>query len=114
SPSPSPSPSPHPQPHSAAAAAAAAAASASAYLRDRIGHLLAGAVAIARDRQASDVILSTGQPPQLRIEGRLEALEIPLDDAELAACVGELTADHGSADLGLEVSGARVRVNAFT
>lgn len=79
----------------------------------QLAHLLEGPLAIARERGASDVLLSTGRAPHLRIDGRIEALdahELAVDDAALAACVAALgtNTDHG-----LEVAGARVRVNAF-
>jgi twitching motility protein PilT len=111
SPTPSPSPSPTPSPSPSPSPSPRAASTSSA--RDQAAELLAPALAIARDRGASDVILSTGQPPHLRIEGRVEPLELPLDDAELAACVDALAGDDGSHDLSLEISGSRVRVNAF-
>jgi len=72
--------------------------------------LLAPYVAIARDRGASDILLSTGQQPRLRTDGRLEALELAFDDAELAACVAAL---GSNTDHAIEVAGTRLRVNAF-
>jgi twitching motility protein PilT len=97
--------------------------------KPRIGRLLAPAVATAAEREASDVIVSTGQPVRLRIDGRLETLELHTDDGELAACVagsdgaiaspgsaGARSTPVGSAqafDLSLELDGVRVRVNAF-
>jgi twitching motility protein PilT len=81
--------------------------------KDRIAHLLAAPVAIARERDASDVILSTGQAPHMRIEGRLEALDAACDDGELAAAVGALGEGGVSVDFSLELDGVRVRVNAF-
>ena len=76
----------------------------------RLARLLEGPVAIARERRASDVLLSTGRTPRLRIDGRLEPLDVPIDDAELAACVLGLGA---STDHGLELAGTRLRINAF-
>jgi len=73
-------------------------------------HLLAHAVSIARERGGSDVILSTGQPARIRLDGRLETIDVSIDDAELAACVTAL--GHNS-DHSLELEGARLRVNAF-
>jgi twitching motility protein PilT len=102
SPSPAPAPAPSPSPSPSLVDA-----------RHHAGHLLEAAVAIARDRKASDIILTTGQPPHLRVEGRVEPLELALDDAELAACVDGLVGSVGSHDLSLELAGARVRVNAF-
>ncbi|HEY4240261.1 MAG TPA: PilT/PilU family type 4a pilus ATPase [Kofleriaceae bacterium] len=75
----------------------------------RLAALLEPVIAIARDRGASDAFLSTGQV-RLRTSGRLEPLDQPLDDAELAACVAAV---GSNADLSLEVAGVRVRVNAF-
>lgn len=76
----------------------------------RLAALLAPAIAIARDRGASDVIVSSGQPVRLRIGGYLETTELVLDDADLAACVRALgnNSDHGA-----ELDGTRIRVNAF-
>jgi twitching motility protein PilT len=84
-------------------------------VRDRLGQLLAGAVALAHERRGSDVFLSTGQRPRIRIDGRLEQLELSIDDVELAACVHALAGDGVGAnvDLSLELDGVRVRVNAF-
>ncbi|HWO25819.1 MAG TPA: PilT/PilU family type 4a pilus ATPase [Kofleriaceae bacterium] len=76
----------------------------------RLARLLEGPVALAREHRASDVLLSTGRTPRLRIDGRLEQVDVPVDDAELAACVAGLgtNTDHG-----LELAGTRLRVNAF-
>lgn len=78
--------------------------------RARLVALIAPAVAIAKDREASDVILSTGQAVRLRIGGYVEATDLQLDDAELAACVSTLgsNSDHSA-----EIEGTRVRVNLF-
>jgi twitching motility protein PilT len=73
-------------------------------------HLLAHAVAMGRERGASDVLLSTGQTPRLRIDGRIETLDVHIDDHELAACVRAL---GSNTDHSLEIDGVRVRVNAF-
>ncbi|HEU4610668.1 MAG TPA: PilT/PilU family type 4a pilus ATPase [Kofleriaceae bacterium] len=77
--------------------------------------LLAMPVAIAHERGASDVVLSTAQAPRVRVDGRLETLDIAIDDGELAACVHALAGDGTgvSADLSLDLDGVRVRVNAF-
>ena len=72
--------------------------------------LLEQAVAIARERGASDVLLSTGQAPRLRVEGKLETADIHVDDGELAACVQAL---GSNTDHSLEIHGTRLRVNAF-
>jgi twitching motility protein PilT len=82
----------------------------------RIGALLQAPVAETRARGGSDVVLSTGQAPRMRIDGRVEALDLEIADAELAACVSALArADEPgvSADLSLEIDGGRVRLNAF-
>jgi twitching motility protein PilT len=85
-------------------------AATAAYDTMSLVHLLAPFVAIARDRGASDILLSTGQQPRLRNDGRLEELELALDEAELAACI----ATFGSnTDHAIEVDGARLRVNLF-
>jgi twitching motility protein PilT len=75
----------------------------------RLVQLLAPFVAVAQERGASDVILSTGLA-SLRVAGRLEPLEFVADDAELAACVAALgtNSDHS-----LELSGTRLRANLF-
>jgi twitching motility protein PilT len=81
----------------------------------RLVALLRPLVAEGRARGASDVIVSTGQPPRLRIDGGLASLEHAIDDDDLAACVREL-ADGGpgiSADLALAIDGSRLRVSAF-
>jgi twitching motility protein PilT len=77
--------------------------------------LLAMPIAIAHERGASDVVLSTAQAPRVRVDGRLEMLDIAIDDGELAACVHALAGDGAgvSADLSLDLDGVRVRVNAF-
>jgi twitching motility protein PilT len=76
----------------------------------RLARLLEGPVTIAREHRASDVLLSTGRTPRFRIDGRIEAIDVAIDDAELAACIAELgpNTDHG-----LEIAGTRLRVNAF-
>ncbi len=99
-----------PQVVAAPNAAHVVAAASSADGRERLGHLLAPLVAIARDRGASDVIVSTGQPPRLRIDGRFEPLDMHVDDGELAACVATV---GSNTDHSLDLDGTRVRVNAF-
>ena len=76
----------------------------------RLGHLLGYPVSVARERGASDVLVSTGQAVRLRIDGRLEQLEAGVDDAELAACVAAL---GSNSDHALELEGSRLRINAF-
>jgi twitching motility protein PilT len=80
-----------------------------------LAHLLATPVSIAREREGSDVLLSTGQAPRIRVDGRLENLDVALDDGQLAECVRSLaTGGPGvSTDLSLDLDGVRVRVNAF-
>lgn len=80
--------------------------------RSRLAELLAETVAAAHARGASDVFLSTGHGAHVRIDGRLESLDVHVDDEALAAAVSAL-AGNGSADLSLETGGARLRVNAF-
>ncbi len=63
----------------------------------------APAVALAREHGASDVLISSRQPPRMRIDGRLEPLDLHIDDATLAACVDALIGDAGSVDLGMEL-----------
>ncbi|MEJ7598161.1 MAG: PilT/PilU family type 4a pilus ATPase [Kofleriaceae bacterium] len=75
-----------------------------------LAHLLEPVLAIARERGASDVLLSTGEQARLRIDGRIEAIEIAVDDHELAACV---TALGSNTDHAIEVAGTRLRVNVF-
>jgi twitching motility protein PilT len=77
-----------------------------------LDQLIAPAVGIARARGASDVFVSTGQGARIKIDGRLETIEVQIDDDALAVAVRELARD-GSADLSLELDGARLRVNAF-
>ena len=104
-PGPGPTPTPTPGPTPAPAAAPL----------EQLQRLLSTLVAIAREREASDILLSTGQPPRIRVDGRLETLDVHLDDHELIACVTAL-AQHGpgiSTDLSLELEGVRLRVNAF-
>lgn len=82
--------------------------------RPRIAQLLATAIAIAKDRGASDVVLSTGQPPRIRAEGRVESIELQIDDEELAACAALFAGTVGvNGDLGLDIDNTRVRVNVF-
>ncbi len=107
------------QPPEAPAAAIATPGIAPALASDgrvRLAELLRSAVAITHERRGSDLFLSTGQRPRLRLDGRLETLDdLTVDDAELAACVRELAGtDQGAnVDLSLELDGIRVRVNAF-
>lgn len=77
-----------------------------------LGVLIADAVRMAKQRGASDLFVSTGQGARIKVDGRLETIDIHVDDAELAAVVGEI-AGGDSADLSLELDGVRLRVNAF-
>src|SRR3569623_549725 len=89
-------------------------------LRDLGGHsssaalaaLLQQAVAVAAERGASDLFVSTGRGASIKRDGRLETIDVAIDDEQLAACVSEL-ARGGSADLSMECGGVRLRVNAF-
>lgn len=76
----------------------------------RLAQLIGPAVAVARDRGASDVIMSTAQSVRVRVDGHFEPLDLTFDDAELAACVGAL---GSNTDHSLELHGTRVRLNAF-
>ncbi len=79
-----------------------------------IARLLQTAVAIARDRGASDVVLSTAQPPRLRLDGRVESIELQIDDNELATCAAMFAGEIGiNGDLSVDIDGFRVRVNVF-
>src|SRR5262249_2215925 len=59
-----------------------------------VARLLAPAVAVARAREASDITVSTGQAPRIRVDGRIEPIELVVDDGELAACVAGLRDGH--------------------
>lgn len=76
----------------------------------RIAHLLRPSIAQALARRGSDVFASTGQVPRLRVDGRVETLDVGIDDAELAACVHML---GNNEDASVEVDGTRVRINVF-
>jgi twitching motility protein PilT len=82
---------------------------------DLLAHLLATPVRIAHEREGSDVLLSSGRAPCVRIDGRLENLDVSIDDAQLTECVRALatTGPGVSADLSVDLDGVRVRVNAF-
>ncbi|HEY3802620.1 MAG TPA: PilT/PilU family type 4a pilus ATPase [Kofleriaceae bacterium] len=79
-------------------------------IRERLVQLLAGPVGAGVERRASDVFVSTGQQVRARVDGRLEVLDATVDDDELRACVAEL---GGTADLSLDIAGARVRLGVF-
>jgi twitching motility protein PilT len=100
----------HAEAPSPAAAAVVAAAAATRDGLARLARLLETPVAIARERRASDIFLSTGRPAHLRLDGRIEVLDHHVDDAELAACVFAL---GSNTDHSLELAGTRLRVNVF-
>lgn len=72
--------------------------------------LLAEAVAIGREHGASDILLSTGQQPRMRLDGRIENLDVHIEDDAIAACVRAL---GSNSDHSLEIAGTRLRVNFF-
>lgn len=77
----------------------------------RLARFLEPAIEVASARDASDIILSSGQVLHLRVAGRLTAVDdVPIDHAELAACLAGLGDRH---DASLEVGGVRLRINAF-
>ncbi len=76
----------------------------------RLTRLLAEPVAVARERGASDILASTGQAVRLRIDGRVEPVDLAIDADELAACVSGL---GSNTDHSIEIDGVRLRVNAF-
>lgn len=78
----------------------------------RLAELLRAAVDTAHERGASDLFVSTGRGASIKRDGRLETIDVAVDDEQLAACVGEI-ARGGSADLSLECGDVRLRVNAF-
>ena len=104
SPPPSPSLSPPPSPPDAG-------------LSPRIAALIEHAMAAS----ASDVLLSAGAAPRLRIDGELASApdgdDHPVDAAEILALLDESDrrelAARGSADFSVEAGGARLRANVF-
>ncbi len=78
--------------------------------RNGLMQLLWPFVTAARERGASDILLSTGQTPRLRVDGKLETYDQPVDDGELLGLVQTI---GSNSDLSLEVAGTRVRVNVF-
>lgn len=90
-----------------------------------LGRTLAAAILEARERGASDLFLSTGRPPRLRVDGGLEEMSghgADVEDHELralhaalagAAPGGSRHGDAGSADFAVEVQGVRARCNVF-
>ncbi len=92
-------------------AATAIAPATTAAIEARLTALLSTALAAAREHGASDVLFSTRQTPRMKIDGRLEPLEVAIDDAELAACVGALVGDDGGADSSASRSTASARAS---
>ena len=79
-------------------------------------------IALAQERRASDIHITVGLPPVLRVDGALtDAGDIPVDDAFADSAAGELLPPEqleiyrrdGEADLAVTISGARIRVNIF-
>jgi twitching motility protein PilT len=110
---PPPASTPPPPPSIAHEVVVEAVAPAAGGALDRMARLLSASLAIARSRDASDITLSTGQAPRIRAQGRIEPLDVHIDDAELAACVAAVRRDGRDADLSLEIDGVRLRINAF-
>ena len=75
----------------------------------RLAQLLGPLIGPARERGASDVIVTTGSV-WLRVGGQLEPAELTAEDGELAGCVAAL---GSNTDHSLELDGTRLRVNAF-
>lgn len=75
--------------------------------RGRLAAMLASPVALAVQRGASDVIVSTHGPVRLRIDGRLETTDFTVHD------LPEVARGLAGQDLSLDVAGVRVRVNVF-
>lgn len=76
-------------------------------------------LALCTERQASDLHLSAGLPPMLRVDGEMETLDMPQLAAEpLRNAISELTGgagdQRGDADFCFETSsGERFRANVF-
>jgi twitching motility protein PilT len=88
-----------------------AASAASGDIRAPLSRVLGMPVAIAKDRGAADVFVSDGQPVRIRVDGRLETIDVNPDEADLAAAFAHV--HGGSIDLSLDLDGVRVRVNVF-
>jgi twitching motility protein PilT len=97
------------QPHAARIEPSASAGPRSPEALARLGQLLAPLVAIAVERGASDVIMSTGQV-RIRVGGRLESVEHEVADDELAQLVAHL---GSNTDHSLELNGTRLRASLF-
>jgi len=57
------------------------------------------------------VLVSAGQAVRIRVDGRLETIDVQIDEHDLAAAFAGV--DGGSVDLSLDLDGVRVRVNVF-
>lgn len=77
--------------------------------RARLAQLLAPFVMLAKERDASDILVSTAMS-RFKIAGRLETTDLHADEAELAGCVTML---GSNSDWSLEIDGTRLRVNVF-
>jgi len=87
--------------------------------RARTGAELASLLTRAVEMRASDLHLMTGEPPSVRIDGKLRALRDAAIDVErlfvesLDAQAMARLAEGRSADLAVEVGGSRFRVNVY-
>jgi twitching motility protein PilT len=104
-----PPPAPPPPKPAIAAAPVIEAAASPDDARGRLTQLLAQPIAIAKDRGASDLFLSTISVPRVKIDGRLETLDIHIEDHEIREVARALVHQ----DLSLQLPAARVRVNVF-
>jgi twitching motility protein PilT len=77
--------------------------------REKLVALLSAPIAIAQQRGASDLFLSTASVPRIKVDGRLETLDVHVDDHEIRE-IGRLLAHQ---DLSLHTASARLRVNVF-
>jgi len=77
--------------------------------REKLVALLSTPIAIAKERGASDLFLSTISVPRVKVDGRLETVDVQIDDHELR----EVAASLVHQDLSLQLPSARVRVNVF-
>jgi twitching motility protein PilT len=109
-----PAPAPAPaaqatQEHASPALVIENAVTASSDAREKLVALLSAPISIAKDRGASDLFLSTISVPRVKIDGRLETLDVHVDDHEIREVAGALVHQ----DLSLQLPAARVRVNVF-
>jgi twitching motility protein PilT len=77
--------------------------------RQRLANFLATPVSIAKERGASDLFISTHSVPRVKIDGRLENLDIHLEDQEIREVARPLL----NQDLSINTSYVRLRVNVF-